>query len=163
MRGVWQNFHVPADLSRSDDEEEEEELPPPMANPSTKPAREASPITMHIAATRLLLLLPIFGTVGWTEDIAGKVLLAAVIVESIDLRGNERIAVTNKDTGTEEAQMMESAGAAEPSSETDSIHSFTLKSGSRIYRPARTTAGMPRAEFSPWGCRQIRKFEFCHS
>lgn len=114
-----------------------------MANPSTKPAREASPIAMHIAATRLLLLLPIFGTVGWTEDIAGKVLLAAVIVESIDLRGNERIAVTNKDTGTEEAQMMESAGAAEPSSETDSIHSFTLKSGSRIYRPATTTAGMP--------------------
>ena len=38
---------------------------------------------------------------------------------------------------------MESAGAAEPSSETDSIHSFTLKSGSRIYRPATTTAGMP--------------------
>ena len=102
---------------------------------------------MHIAATRLLLLLPIFGTVERTEDIAGKVLLAAVIVEFIDLRGNERIAVTNKDTGTEEAQVMESAGAAEPSSETDSIHSFTaLKSGSRIYRPATTTAG----------CRQIR-------
>ena len=72
-------FHVPADLSRS--EKEVEELPPPMANPSTKPAREASPITMHIAATRLpvVLLLPIFGIVGRTEDTAGKVLLAAVI------------------------------------------------------------------------------------
>ena len=100
-----------------------------MANPSTKPAREASPITTHIAATRLLvgLLFPIFGIVGRTEDTAGKVLLAAVIVEFIDLRGNERIAVANKDTGAEEAQMMESAGAAEPSSENDSIHSFTLK------------------------------------
>ena len=97
-----------------------------MANPSTKPAREASPITMHIAATRLLvvLLLPIFGTVGRSEDTAGKVLLAAVIVEFIDLRGNERIAVTNKDIGAEEAQMMESAGAAESSSENDSSIQF---------------------------------------
>ena len=72
-------------------------------------------------------MFPIFGIVGRTEDTAGKVLLAAVIVEFIDLRGNERIAVANKDTGAEEAQMMESAGAAEPSSENDSIHSFTLK------------------------------------
>jgi hypothetical protein len=78
MRSVAEILHVPADLSRS---EEEEELPPLIANPSTKPAREASPITMHIAATRLLvvLLLQIFGIVGRTEDTDGKVLLAAVI------------------------------------------------------------------------------------
>ena len=67
---------------------------------------------MHIAATRLLvvLLLPIFGIFGRTEDTGGKVLLAAVIVVFIDLRGNERTAVANKDTGAEEAQMMENTG-----------------------------------------------------
>ena len=47
---------------------------------------------------------------------------------------------------------MESAGAAEPSSENDSIHSFTLKSGLRISAIANSTAG----------CLQIRK-EFSHS